>query len=129
MNNNEKITTEIKEFHTNIEAWFRGKSEDRDTLYKKLLSGFTAEFKMINGNKDTITLAALSEWLPGVYGQFPDRTIILENIEVYSTESHGLASYVEIQTTGDSTTQRRSSAVFVIHENKALWLHLMESWI
>jgi hypothetical protein len=129
MNNTEKIITEIKEFHTDIEVWFRGNTEDRDTLYEKILSGFTEEFKMITGNGDTVTLGAFSEWLPGAYGKFPDRIIVLENIEVYSTESHGLASYIEIQTTGDSITQRRSSAVFVINKDRALWLHLIEKWI
>jgi len=129
MNNTEKIITEIKEFHTNIEAWFRGKAENQDRLYEKLLSGFTEEFKMVTGNGESVTLAAFSEWLPGAYGKFPDRIIVLENIEVYSTESHGMASYIEIQTTGDSITHRRSSAVFVIREDRALWLHLIEKWI
>lgn len=128
MNNTEKIIREIKEFHIDIEAWFHGK-EDRESLYQKLLSGFHADFKMITGNNDTITLAAFSEWLPGAYGQFPDRSIILEDIEVYATENHGLASYIEIQTTGSTVTRRKSSAVFVIRDDKAFWLHLIEKWI
>lgn len=128
MNNTEKIITEIKEFHTAIEAWFRGNG-DQDMLYQKLLSGFAPDFKMVSGNGNSITLAAFSEWLPGVYGKFPDRTIILENMEVESTESHGLASYIEIQITGSTTTHRQSSAVFVMDEEKALWLHLVEKWI
>lgn len=128
MNNTEKVIKEIKEFHTDIEAWFRGK-EDQESLYKKLLAGFSTDFKMVNGNNDTITLASFSEWLPGAYGQFPDRSIVLENIEVHTTESHGLASYVEIQTTGSTVTRRKSSAVFVIDEERAFWLHLIEKWI
>ncbi|PIF45440.1 hypothetical protein CLU96_2445 [Chryseobacterium sp. 52] len=128
MNNTEKIIKEIKEFHKDIESWFRGE-KDQESLYKKLLSGFNPDFKMINGNNDTITLAAFSEWLPGAYGQFPERKITLENIEVYSTDDHGLASYIEIQTTGSKVTHRRSSAVFIIREDKAFWLHLIESWI
>lgn len=128
MNNDEKIIEEIKEFHRDIEAWFRGK-EDQESLYKKLLSGFNSDFKMISAHNNTITLASFSEWLPGVYGQFPDRSIVLDNIEVRSTERHGLASYVEIQTTGDSVTHRQSSAVFVMHQDKAFWLHLIEKWI
>ncbi|SHF77807.1 hypothetical protein [Chryseobacterium sp. OV279] len=128
MNNTEKVIKEIKEFHTDIEAWFRGK-EDQESLYKKLLAGFSTNFKMVNGNNDTITLASFSEWLPGAYAQFPDRSIVLENIEVHTTESHGLASYVEIQTTGSTVTRRKSSAVFVISEERAFWLHLIEKWI
>ncbi|KFF17865.1 hypothetical protein [Chryseobacterium sp. JM1] len=128
MNNTEKVIKEIKEFHTDIEAWFRG-VKDQESLYKKLLAGFNTDFKMINGNNDTITLAAFSEWLPGAYGQFPDRSIVLENIEVHTTEGHGLASYVEIQTTGSTVTRRKSSAVFVIDEERAFWIHLIEKWI
>ncbi|WP_343608375.1 hypothetical protein [Chryseobacterium oranimense] len=128
MNNSEKIITEIKEFHRDIEAWFRGE-KDQDSLYKKLLSGFDGDFKMITGNGDTITLGAFSEWLPGSYAQFPNRSIVIENIEVEATESHGLASYIEIQTTGTTVTQRKSSAVFVVRGEKAFWLHLIENWI
>ncbi|SFN79810.1 hypothetical protein SAMN05421594_4274 [Chryseobacterium oleae] len=128
MNNTEKVIKEIKEFHTDIEAWFRGK-EDQKSLYKKLLDGFNPDFKMVNGNNNTITLTAFSEWLPGAYGQFPDRSIVLENIEVHITESHGLASYVETQTTGSTVTRRKSSAVFLIDKERASWLHLVEKWI
>lgn len=128
MNNTEKIITEIKEFHRDIEAWFRGK-EDKNGLYKKLMSGFDADFKMVTGNGDTVTLTTFSEWLPEAYGKFPERSIIIENIEIQTTENHGLASYIEIQTTGAVVTRRKSSAVFVIGEKKACWLHLIEKWI
>ncbi len=129
MNSTEKITREIKEFHYMIEEWFRGNAPDQEILYQKLLSGFTPEFRMINGNGNTVTLSDLSGWLPGVYGKFPNRVIILENIEVESTDNHGLASYTEIQITGTETTRRHSSAVFLLNDEKALWLHLIEKWV
>lgn len=129
MNSTEKITREIKEFHYMIEEWFRGNAQDQEILYQKLLSGFTPEFRMINGNGNTVTLSDLSGWLPGVYGKFPNRVIILENIEVESTDNHGLASYTEIQITGTETTRRHSSAVFLLNDEKALWLHLIEKWV
>jgi len=128
MNNTEKIVAEIKGFHRDIEAWFRGE-EDQNNLYQKLMSGFDADFKMITGNGDTVTLASFSEWLPEAYGKFPERSIVIENIEVQTTESHGLSSYIEIQTTGAAVTHRKSSAVFVIGAEKAFWLHLIENWI
>ncbi|WP_223559844.1 hypothetical protein [Chryseobacterium lathyri] len=128
MNNTEKIITEINGFHRDIEAWFRGE-QDQNRLYKKLLSGFDADFRMITGNGDTVTLATFSEWLPGAYGKFPERSIVIENIDVQITESHGLSSYIEIQTTGSVVTRRKSSAVFVIREEKVFWLHLIENWI
>ncbi len=129
MNNTEKIIWEIEEFHRNIEKWFQGKAEHKDVLQKQLLSGFAPEFKMINGNGDTVTLLMLSEWLPTVFGKFAERSIQVENIEVHHSDHHGLATYVETQVTGENTTQRKSSAVFLLNEEKALWLHLMENWM
>lgn len=129
MSNTEKIIQEIEGFHQNIEKWFQGNSENQEDLYQELLSGFSPEFKMINGNGDTVTLSMLSEWLPSVFGKFPERSIQVENIAVNHTDHHGLATYIETQITGETTTQRKSSAVFLMNEEKALWLHLIENWI
>lgn len=129
MNNTEKIIREIIEFHQNIEKWFQGKTENQQALYRTLLSGFSPEFRMINGNGDTVTLSTLSDWLPTVFGKFPQRTIQVENIEVNHSEHHGLATYTETQVTGETVTRRASSAVFLLNEEKALWLHLIERWI
>ncbi|HCN50268.1 MAG TPA: hypothetical protein DIT10_14475 [Chryseobacterium sp.] len=129
MNNTEKITKEITEFHETIEQWFRGNSENQEALYQKLLSGFSTEFKMINGNGDTVTLNMFSEWLPTVFGKFPERSVQVQDIEVSHSDHHGLATYTEIQVTGDSANKRKSSAVFLLNEEKALWLHLIERWI
>lgn len=129
MNSKEKMTREITEFHQDIEKWFQGRSEDREALYQKLLSGFLPEFKMINGNGDTVTLAAFSDWLPTVYGKFPERKVYVENIEVEHSDRHGLATYTEIQMTGNTSNKRQSSAVFLLNPERALWLHLVENWI
>lgn len=129
MNNTEKIKKEIIEFHDYIEQWFHGQENEPDALQKKLLSGFSSDFTLLNGNGDTLSLSALSDWLPAVYGKFPDRIVKLENITITHTESHGLASYTEIQITGDTITRRQSSATFLLYEEKALWLHLIERWI
>lgn len=129
MNNTEKIIGEIEGFHRNIEKWFQGKTENQESLYKELLSGFSTDFKMINGNGDTVTLSMLEDWLPSVFGKFPERTVQVENIEVNHSAHHGLATYIEIQITGETTNKRESSAVFLLNEEKALWLHLIENWI
>lgn len=125
----EKIRKEIQGFHDDIETWFQGKSEDQEALYRQLLSGFSPDFKMINGNSDLVTLSMFSDWLPTVYGKFQDRHVNVEDIEIQYSESHGLATYTEIQVTGETSTKRKSSAVFLISEEKALWLHLIEKWI
>jgi len=129
MNNTEKIIWEIEEFHRNIEKWFQGKTENQKSLYKELLYGFSPDFRMINGNGDVVTFSMLGDWLPTVFGKFPERSIQVENIEVNYSEHHGLATYTETQVTGEITTKRKSSAVFLLNEEKALWLHLIESWI
>lgn len=129
MNNTEKITKEITEFHETIEQWFRGNSENQEALYQKLLSGFTTEFKMINGNGDTVTFNMLSEWLPTVFGKFPERSVQVQDINVSHSDHHGLATYTEVQVNGESANKRKSSAVFLLNEEKALWLHLIERWI
>lgn len=129
MNNTEKIIWEIEEFHRNIEKWFQGKTENQENLYKELLSGFSPDFKMINGNGDIVTLPMLRDWLPTVFGKFPERNIRVENIETNHSEHHGLATYIETQVTGDVTTKRKSSAIFLLNKEKALWLHLIENWI
>ncbi|MBV8326609.1 hypothetical protein [Chryseobacterium sp.] len=129
MNNTGKIEKEIKDFHENIERWFQGKAENQENLYSRLLSGFSPDFKMLNGNGDIVTLSMLAEWLPSAYGKFPDRKINLDNIEILHSENHGLATYTEIQITEATSTKRKSSALFLLDEEKALWFHLIEKWI
>ncbi|SIT19170.1 hypothetical protein SAMN05421786_10851 [Chryseobacterium ureilyticum] len=129
MNNTEKITKELNEFCENIEKWFRGNEKDQEALLKKILSGFSPDFKMINGDGNTATLSMFSEWLPSVFGKFPERSVQIENIQIHHSEHHGLATYTEIQTTEGITNKRKSSAIFVLNAEKALWFHLVEDWI
>ncbi|AZA76368.1 hypothetical protein EG347_01910 [Chryseobacterium sp. G0186] len=129
MNNTEKIIREITVFHENIEKWFQGKAENQEILYKELLSGFSPDFTMINGDGNSVTLSLFSEWLPTTFGKFPERIVQVENIEVHHSDHHGLATYTEIQTTGGITNKRKSSAVFLFNEEKSLWFHLIENWI
>lgn len=129
MNNTEKIIKEVTEFHKNIEKWFQGKAEDQERLYNNLLSGFSPDFKMINGDGNPVTLSIFSEWLPTAFGKFPERSVQVEDIEIHHSDHHGMATYTEIQTTEGVTNKRKSSAVFLLNEEKALWFHLIENWI
>lgn len=129
MNNKEKITKELKDFCENIEKWFQGNEQDQNVLFERILSGFSPDFKMINGDGNTATIDMFSEWLPTVFGKFPDRSVEIEEIEIYHSEHHGLATYTEIQTTVGIANKRKSSAVFLLTEEKALWFHLIENWI
>lgn len=129
MDNKEKINGELKGFCENIEKWFQGNEQDQSALFKSIMTGFSPDFKMVNGDGNSVTLAMFSEWLPTVFGKFPDRSVKIENIEIYHSEHHGLATYTEIQTTEGIANKRESSAVFFFNEEKALWLHLVETWI
>ncbi|MBP2617622.1 hypothetical protein [Chryseobacterium jejuense] len=129
MNNKEKINTELQDFCENIEKWFQGNEQDQHALFRKIISGFSPDFKMINGDGNTAALSMFSEWLPTVFGKFPDRSVQIENIEIHCSEHHGIATYTEIQTTEGIANRRKSSAVFLFNEDKALWFHLIENWI
>ena len=128
MNNKEKIVAELKGFCENIEKWFRGE-ENQETLYNKILSGFSQDFRMVNGDGSTVSFHMFSDWLPTVYGKFPSRSVALENVNIQYSDRHGIATYTEIQVTGDINNQRKASAVFLLEEDKALWQHLIEEWI
>lgn len=128
MNNKEKIVAELNGFCENIEKWFRGE-ENQEALYNKILLGFSPDFRMVNGDGNTVSFHMFSDWLLTVYGKFPTRSVALENIDVQYSDRHGIATYTEIQITGDINNQRKASAVFLLEEDKALWLHLIEEWI
>ncbi|ATL43473.1 hypothetical protein OZ664_11030 [Elizabethkingia sp. HX WHF] len=128
MNNKEKVTAELREFCENIEKWFRGEA-NQETLYHEILSGFSPDFRMINGDGDAVSFHMFSDWLPTVYGKFPSRSVALENVNIQYSDRHGLATYTEIQITGDVINKRKSSAIFLLEEDKALWFHLIENWI
>ncbi|AQX83963.1 hypothetical protein DSC47_10425 [Elizabethkingia miricola] len=128
MNNKEKVVAELRKFCENIEKWFRGEA-DQETLYHEILSGFSPDFRMINGDGDAVSFHMFSDWLPTVYGKFPSRSVTLENVDIQYSDKHGLATYTEIQITEDVNNQRKASAVFLLEEDKALWLHLIEEWI
>lgn len=128
MDNKEKIVAELSGFCENIEKWFRGE-EDQEALYHKILSGFSPDFRMINGDGDAVSFHMFSDWLPTVYGEFPSRSVALENVDIQYSDKHGLATYTEIQITGDAINKRKSSAVFLIEKDKALWQHLIEEWV
>ncbi|WP_284357658.1 hypothetical protein [Elizabethkingia anophelis] len=85
--------------------------------------------RMINDDGDAVSFHMFSDWLPTVYGKFPSRSVALENVDIQYSDKHGLATYTEIQITGDTINKRKSSAVSLIVEDRALWLHLIEEWV
>ena len=120
---------QVQDFCTHIEIWFNGTAADSDALYEQLLTSFDPSFTLINGDGNRINLDELALWLKGVYGQFPTRKVLLQNLSGYATTQHILVSYTEIQLTDDSQNTRQASAVFRFAHNQALWYHLVEEWV
>ncbi|PYF74702.1 hypothetical protein [Pedobacter nutrimenti] len=119
---------QVKEFCKNIEIWFNGTASGKDTLYQRISTSFDSSFAMITGDGNEINYQTFLTWLTSVYGQFPTRKIQVSDLKGYSTSHHVLVQFTEAQFTDDLITKRQSSAVFVIHQKKALWYHLVEQW-
>ena len=120
---------QVQQFCANIQQWFNGNATNKKALYQAITSTFDPNFQLINGDGQTINFSMLTQWLQQVYGQFPTRTVKLENLNGYATAHHVVVTYTEIQTTGETQNTRNASAVFIIQDNQALWYHLVEQWV
>lgn len=128
-NNLELGKKQVQDFCNNIQVWFNGTAKNQEHLYEQIINTFSADFKLINGDREIVDFNMLSQWLKQVYGQFPTRIVSLQDLEGYATSHHILVSYIEIQSTGEIQTTRQASAIFVIKDNEAIWYHLIEHWI
>lgn len=124
----ERVFREILDFHVHIKDWFQGNTADKDSLFADLVSNFHPQFAMEGPSGRTMELAAFKAWLPTAFGMFLDREIYITELQAHLTDRHALASYVETQTTNGETTVRKSSAVFILHEDSVAWYHLLEDW-
>lgn len=127
-NNVELGKQQVLNFCKNIEIWFNGTASDPKLLYQAILHRFDPAFTLVNGDGDTIDFNQLSQWLEKVYGQFPTRKVVIQQLEGYATSQHILLTYTEIQYTEGLQNTRHASAVFVIREHQAFWYHLVEQW-
>lgn len=130
MDKKDLVIKEIIDFHQNIENWFRGETEDKEALYAALMQNFHADFKMQGGSGNALDRATLSAWLPTVFAQFPNKEVAVSEINIFLTNRHALAEYLETQKLGDEITVRKSSAVFLLNDNSTVcWYHLLEQWL
>lgn len=120
---------QVQHFCANIQQWFNGNATNKQALYQAIVDTFHPAFQLVNGDGQTINFSMLTQWLQQVYGQFPTRTVKLENLNGYATAHHVVVTYTEIQTTGETQNTRNASAVFIIQDNQALWYHLVEQWV
>ena len=120
---------QVIDFHINIQTWFNGTAEDREALYKAIVTTFDPSFKMTNGDGNLVSYDAFTQWLPTVYGKFPTRQVEVKELKGYATFSHIIVEYIEIQQTEDIRTERESSAVFTLKDQQAIWYNLIERWV
>ncbi|MGG5577656.1 hypothetical protein ACPDHL_09980 [Myroides sp. C15-4] len=120
---------QVQDFCIDIEIWFNGTASDPNALYEKILASFDPAFILMNGDGHTIDFPSLTQWLQGVYGQFPTRKVTLQNLTGNATTQHILLTYTEIQVTDGIQNTRQASAIFRLHDNQALWYHLVEKWV
>lgn len=125
----DKAIQEVIVFHTNIEAWFHGTATDKEALLSEMIAAFSPSFSMTNGDGKTMSYDAFVQWLPSAYGLFPTRSIEVHSIRGFTTLQHLIVDYIEVQHTGDVTTKRRSSAVFIMEHTCVKWFHLLEKWV
>lgn len=127
-NNVELGKQQVLDFGTNIEIWFNGTASDPKSVYQAILSSFDPAFLLLTGDGDTINFNQLSQWLEKVYGQFPTRKVVIQQLEGHATSQHILLTYTEVQSTDGIENIRHASAVFVVREDRAYWYHLVEQW-
>ncbi|MEK6493295.1 hypothetical protein [Myroides odoratimimus] len=128
-NNLELGKQQVIDFHVNIQTWFNGTAEHREALYKTIVTTFDPSFKMTNGDGNSVSYDAFTQWLPTVYGKFPTRQVEVKELKGYATFSHIIVEYIEIQQTEDIRTERESSAVFTLKDQQAIWYNLIERWV
>ncbi|MDR2283764.1 MAG: hypothetical protein LBE37_11170 [Sphingobacterium sp.] len=129
MQNLELGKWQVRDFCKHIEVWFNGTADGKDDLYRIITDSFSPSFSMVTGDGEVIGYAIFRSWLHEVYGRFPTRRIEVKDISGYATTAHVLLQFVEIQWTDNLRTERLSSAVFLLEEDRAVWSHLIEEWV
>lgn len=126
MNLSEQAKQRVIDFVLAIEKWFNGTGEE--TL-EDMATFFSNDFNMQGASGVLMNFEQLYQWLPGIRGLKPGIKITLDNIKSYSTFFHVLVYYEEQQVHADSTTKRRSSAIFQVEGETLKWKELKEEWI
>ncbi|AJH15543.1 hypothetical protein [Myroides profundi] len=129
MSNLELGKQQVIDFHINIQTWFNGTASNKEVLYKAIVNTFDPSFKMTNGDGNSVSYDAFTQWLPTVYGKFPTRQVEVKELKGYATFSHIIVEYIEIQQTEGIRTERESSAVFTLKDQQAIWYNLIERWV
>ncbi len=130
MDMNEQCQIEIVELHQFFVGWFHGRSDEHGL--ERFANVLAPEFQIISprgvvNTKDEV-LASFSQ----AQGQIPDMKIWIENIACrMARDDLAVMTYEEWQATGEETTCRLATAIFVPAPDVfrgVAWLHVHETW-
>ncbi|ASK29635.1 hypothetical protein CEY12_05735 [Chryseobacterium sp. T16E-39] len=130
MDKKEIVQKEILDFHQKIEDWFKGNTNDKESLLSDMLDNFHPHFYMKGSRGNELDYEGFSNWLPTAFKRFSQIKIEVSEIKIHLTDMHALAEYIETQNADGEINTRKASAVFVLNpDGRVSWYHLLEEWI
>ncbi|MFT8674996.1 MAG: hypothetical protein ABF990_09745 [Acetobacter sp.] len=104
-------TQEIVDLHVLLQAWFRGEGSENP---QDIIDHFAPGYEMVGAAGRRIGLDGFAAALPKLRGSRPGLVMEIEDVAIHTRVGDALlATYREVQTQGESRTERWSSALFV----------------
>lgn len=130
MDKKELVEKEILSFHEKIENWFKGNTNDKETLQSTMLDRFHPHFRMKGSRGNELDYEGFENWLPTAFKRFSQIEIKVSQIKIHLSDLHALAEYIETQNADGEINTRKASAVFLLNPDDSVsWYHLLEEWI
>ncbi len=121
------VQDEVVALHIVLQAWFRGEgANDINTVLKH----FTPDYAMVGAAGRLLPLETFAKALPSLHGSRPGLVMTIEDVTLRHVFPGGvLATYREIQTQGETRTERWSSVTFREEQKGTLlWTFLQETF-
>lgn len=121
-------SAEIIELHRLLQDWFCGVGSSNP---QDILDRMTPDYLMVGAAGRLVTLEMFAKVLPSLRGSRPGLVMQIEDVRILDVFDGGiLAFYREIQTQGDTKTERWSSVLFRNAEQgkQLLWKYLQETF-
>ncbi len=127
---------EVIELHAFFEAWLGGTAQNSDLVFSRLENALAQTFSMVTPDGTKLQRSQVIGWLRQAHGAkgspAPFRIAIVEPEPLVVRRPLVVLRYVEEQSSGDTVTRRRSTAVLDTAAGEggaARWLALHETWI
>ncbi|GBR54006.1 hypothetical protein [Gluconobacter sphaericus] len=127
-NTESAASAEIIELHRLLQDWFCGVGSSDP---KDILDRMTPDYMMVGAAGRLVTFEMFTKVLPSLRGSRPGLVMEIEDVKVlHAFEGGMLAFYREIQTQGETRTERWSSVLFCAagQGEQLLWKHLQETF-